>query len=73
MEVIDYLVSNGKDIMFLCIGGGVLALCIALSRALIELTSVLKKVNRITDTVERVLWKPIMVVKQLNDILSRFW
>ena len=73
MEIIEYIVSNGKDLMFLCLGIGFLILTINVSRALIELTSVLKKVNRIVDTVERVLWKPIQVVSQLNNIISKFW
>ena len=72
MEIIEYMVTNAQDIMFLCIGIGVLILSVNLSRALIQLVAILKKANRISDTVEKVMVKPLQLANQVNNFISRF-
>lgn len=66
------ILENAKEIMFLCIGGGVLAVCVSLSRALGEVVKAVKKINTIIETLERVLWKPLQIIKQIDAVLSRF-
>lgn len=69
----DAIIGNAKEIMYLLVGVSVFIISVSFVQALIPAIQILKRVNRVTATVEEYLQKPIMLLKQADAFLSRFF
>lgn len=69
----EVLVGNAKEIMYLLIGVSVFIISISFVQALLQAVQILKRINRVTSTVEDYLQRPMMILKQIDGFLSKLF
>lgn len=67
----EYIVANGLNIMFLCIGIGFLLVSFRIAGLLGNANRLLTKIHRITDLVETVIQRPMQMMMAAQNIIGR--
>ena len=74
--MLDYLMANALEILWLCLGFGFLLLVLFVVRALYIATQLLKKVNDLTDLTIHYVNKPLSMIvqaeKTVTQLLEKF-
>lgn len=71
--MIELILMHSKDIMYLLVGISVFIISVSLTQTLIQAVQLLKRINRVSATIEQYLQKPILILKQIDAFLGRFF
>lgn len=70
--MLDYMMANALEILWLCLGFGFVVLVLFVVRALYIATQLLKKVNDLTDLTIHYVNKPLSMIVQAEKTVTQF-
>lgn len=66
-----FVIEYAKEIMFLCFGVGFLGVSIYLMRTLMQILSISRKINDLTDLFIEYIQKPLSIIMQVYGVFSK--
>jgi len=70
--MLDYMIENALQILWLCLGFGFVVLVLFVIRTLYVVTQLLKKVNDLTDLTIHYVNKPLSMIVQAEKTVTQF-
>lgn len=70
--MLDYLIGNALEILWLCLGFGFIILVFFVVRAIYIATQLMKKINDLTDLTIHYVNKPLSMIVQAEKTVTQF-
>jgi hypothetical protein len=67
----NYLIEHAQEIMYLCVGGGFLLVCLFAVRTLWIGTRLIKKVDDLSDIFVQYIQKPLRFIIQAQQVIGK--